>query len=242
MTFALDRRRFLMGTTALLAPPPCRRPPRWRRRTACACCLWGGQARADRTYAATDLYSKANPGTAFDGEFMAFNDYWTKLGTQVAGGNAPDILQMDYRYIVEYANRNAIAAARRFRRQGTGRSDFDADQLEGGKVNGKLYGISLGANSVATIVNVAALQEAGLDAPGPELAYEDLPALAEKFNSANKRPGMKLWSDNSVSSRPSTTGFARRARGSTARTASRCSMRTTWWSGSSCGPTCAPRM
>jgi multiple sugar transport system substrate-binding protein len=106
-----------MGTTALLGAAAVAGPA-LAQEIRLRLLFWGGQARADRTYAATDLYTKANPGTVFDGEFMAFADYWPKLGTQVAGGNAPDIIQMDYRYIVEYANRNAIAPARRLRRQG----------------------------------------------------------------------------------------------------------------------------
>jgi multiple sugar transport system substrate-binding protein len=195
MTFRVDRRQFLMGSTALLAAGAV--GPALAQENRLRLMFWGGQARADRTYAATDFYSKANPGTVFDGEFMAFADYWTKLGTQVAGGNAPDILQMDYRYIVEYAKRNAIAPLDDFVGKELDLSDFDQDQLDGGKVDGKLYGISLGANSVATMVNTAALQEAGLEVPGPELSYADLPALAEKFNSGNKRPGMKLWQDAS---------------------------------------------
>ncbi len=196
MTIALDRRRFLMGSTALLGATALS-PAAFAQENRLRLMFWGGQARADRTYKATDLYSAANAGTVFDGEFMAFADYWTKLGTQVAGGNAPDILQMDYRYIVEYANRNAIAPLDDFVGKEMDLGDFDQDQLDGGKVNGKLYGISLGANSVATMVNTAALQEAGVDVPGLDLSYADLPALAEKFNSGNKRAGMKLWSDAS---------------------------------------------
>jgi multiple sugar transport system substrate-binding protein len=195
MTARLDRRQFLLGSTALAAAAGI--SPALAQENRLRLLFWGGQARADRTYAATDLYSKANPGTVFDGEFMAFSDYWTKLGTQVAGGNAPDILQMDYRYIVEYANRNAIAPLDDFVGKEMDLSDFDQDQLEGGKVNGKLYGISLGANSVATMVNTAALEEAGVAVPDHSLSYEDLPALAEKFNSGNKRAGMKLWTDGS---------------------------------------------
>lgn len=195
MTARLDRRQFLLGSTALAAAAGI--APAYAQDNRLRLLFWGGQARADRTYAATDLYSKANPGTVFDGEFMAFSDYWTKLGTQVAGGNAPDILQMDYRYIVEYANRNAIAPLDDFVGKEMDLSDFDQDQLEGGKVNGKLYGISLGANSVATMVNTAALEEAGVAVPDQSLSYADLPDLAEKFNSGNKRAGMKLWSDGS---------------------------------------------
>lgn len=195
MTIRVGRRQFLMGSTALLAAGAL--SPAMAQENRLRLLFWGGQARADRTYAVTDLYSKANPGTVFDGEFLAFADYWPKLGTQVAGGNAPDILQMDYRYIVEYANRNAIAPLDDFVGKELDLSDFDQDQLDGGKVNGKLYGISLGANSVAVMVNKTAFEEAGIEVPGHDLSYADLPALAEKWNASNKREGMNLWSDYS---------------------------------------------
>lgn len=195
MTFNLGRRQMLLGSTALLAAGAI--GPAFAQENRLRLLFWGGQARADRTYAVTDLYSKANPGTVFDGEFMAFADYWPKLGTQVAGGNAPDIIQMDYRYIVEYATRNSIAPLDDFVGKELELSDFDADQLEGGKVNGKLYGISLGANSVAIMLNKTAFEEAGVELPDRDISYADLPALAEQWNSKNKRPGMKLWSDYS---------------------------------------------
>ncbi len=194
MTFRVDRRQFLMGSTALLAAGAL--SPAMAQAERMRMLFWGGQARADRTYGVTDLYTKEF-GTVIEGDFSAFGDYWPKLATQVAGGNSPDLIQMDYRYIVEYATRNSIAPMDEFVGGALDLSDFDADQLEGGKVDGKLYGISLGANSAANILNVAALEEAGVEVPTRDLSYEDLPALAEKFNSGNKRAGMKLWSDNS---------------------------------------------
>lgn len=197
MTIALDRRQFLMGTGALLGATALTPVAALAQENRLRLLFWGGQARADRTYKATDLYAAANPGTVFDGEFMAFADYWPKLGTQVAGGNAPDIIQMDYRYIVEYATRNSIAPLDDFVGKELDLSDFDQDQLEGGKVNGKLYGISLGANSVAVIVNKTAFEEAGVPLPDQALSYADLPALAEKWKAGNKRAGMALWSDGS---------------------------------------------
>jgi multiple sugar transport system substrate-binding protein len=197
MSISFDRRQFLMGSTALLAAAAAGVGPAMSQETRMRLIFWGGQARADRTYGVTDLYTKANPGVTFDGEFLAFADYWPKLATQTAGGNSPDVIQMDYRYIVEYANRNAIAPLDEFVGNGLNLDDFDKDQLEGGKVNGKLYGISLGANSVAIMVNQTAFEEAGIEVPNRDFSYADLPALAEQWNSKNKRTGMKLWSDYS---------------------------------------------
>jgi len=197
MTIRIDRRQFLMGSTALLAAGAVGVSPALAQETRMRLIFWGGQARADRTYGVTDLYTKANPGVTFDGEFMAFADYWPKLATQTAGGNSPDVIQMDYRYIVEYARRNAIAPLDEFVGNQLLLDTFDQDQLDGGKVDGKLYGISLGANSVAMIVNKAAFEEAGVAVPDRNLSYDDLPALAEAFNAGNKRQGMKVWCDAS---------------------------------------------
>ena len=196
MTTRIDRRQFLMGTSALVAAGAAGVMPAWAQASNLRLIFWGGQARADRTYAVTDLY-KAAKGTEIEGEFLAWNDYWPKLATQTAGGNAPDIIQMDYRYIVEYAKRNAIAPLDEFVGGALKLDGFDADQLEGGKVDGKLYGISLGANSVATLVNTAAFAEAGVEAPTNAWTYEDIMTKGEAFAAANIRGGMKMMSDGS---------------------------------------------
>ena len=155
MTIRTDRRKFLMGTSALAAAGAFGVMPSWAQAQSLRLIFWGGQGRADRTYGVTDLYKEASD-TDVAGEFLAWNDYWAKLATQTAGGNAPDVIQMDYRFIVEYAQRGAIAPLDEYVGSALKLDDFDADQLEGGKVDGKLYGISLGANSVAQLVNLAA--------------------------------------------------------------------------------------
>lgn len=189
----LDRRQFLLGTTALAAAAGI--SPAFAQQ-ALRLIFWGSQARADRTYGVTDLYAKAG-GPAIEGEFLAWNDYWPKLATQTAGGSAPDVIQMDYRYIVEYAKRNAIAPLDEFVGGALNLSDFDQDQIEGGKVDGKLYGISLGANSVALMVNTADFEKAGVELPGPNTTYADLTTISEAFKS--KGVGKAVISDGSVS-------------------------------------------
>lgn len=198
MTNRLDRRSFLMGTTALAAAGAFGTMPSWAQDTSLRLLFWGGQARADRTYGVTDLYDTAK-NTSVEGEFLAWNDYWPKLATQTAGGNAPDVIQMDYRYIVEYAKRNAIAPLDEFVGGVLKLDDFDADQLEGGKVDGKLYGISLGANSVAMLINTTAFEEAGVTPPTNAWTYADLMAMGEAFKAANIRNGMAVIADGSYS-------------------------------------------
>ena len=193
MTIRLGRRQFLMGSSALLAAGAAGISPAWAQ-SALRLIFWGGQARADRTYAVTDLYEAAgNPGIV--GEYLSWNDSWPKLATQTAGGTAPDVIQMDYRYIVEYATRNAIAPLDEFLGGALDLGQFDEDQLEGGKVDGKLYGISLGANSVATLVNKSAFEAIGEAVPDNSWTYADLERLGEAFKAAGN--GMVAFSDGS---------------------------------------------
>lgn len=198
MTIRLDRRHFLMGSSALIAAGAAGLRPAFGQDGRLRLIFWGGQDRADRTYKVTDLFAERG-GSQIDGEFLAWNDYWTKLATQVAGGNAPNIIQMDYRYIVEYATRGAIRPLDQFVGGPLQLTDFDEDQLEGGKVGGQLFGISLGANSVAVLVNETAFEEVGVAAPTRDSTYDDYMAMGEAFNSANIRGGMKALADGSWS-------------------------------------------
>lgn len=194
MTFRVDRRQFLMGSTALLAAGAL--SPAMAQETRLRQLFWGGQARADRTTGVNDLYTAAS-GNPVESSFLGWGDYWPKLATETAGGNAPDIVQMDYRFIVEYARRNAIAPLDDYVGGALKLDGFDADQLEGGKVDGKLYGISLGANSVAQLVNLNAFEEAGVEPPNRDTTYDDIRAMGEAFKSKNIRGGMKVIADGS---------------------------------------------
>jgi multiple sugar transport system substrate-binding protein len=195
MTLRTGRRQFLLGSSALAAAAAFGVSPAWAQ-NALRLIFWGGQARADRTYAVTDAFEAAgNPG--IEGEFLSWNDYWPKLATQTAGGTAPDIIQMDYRFIVEYATRNAIAPLDEFVGNELNLDDFDQDQLEGGKVDGKLYGISLGANSVAMLANQTAFEEIGEAVPDNSWTYADIERLGEAFKAAGN--GMVVISDGSGS-------------------------------------------
>ena len=63
---------------------------------------WGNQVRNERTQAALDLYSETN-GVKLDGQFAEWSDYSNKLATSAAGHAMPDVVQMDYMYLDQYA-------------------------------------------------------------------------------------------------------------------------------------------
>ncbi len=115
---------------------------------------WGNPDRDKRTLAAVDLYKTKDAAVSINPETYAWADYWPKLATQAAGGNLADVLQMDYRYIFEWARRGQLADLTPHLGNELHMENFDKNQLDSGKVDDKLYGISMGANSVAVVYNV----------------------------------------------------------------------------------------
>jgi multiple sugar transport system substrate-binding protein len=125
---------------------------------------WGNPERDKRTIAVVDKYSGAT-GTEVVPETYAWNDYWQKLATQAAGQNLPDVVQMDYRFIFEYARRGTLEPLDAYVGTQLKLEDFDANQLASGKVDDKLYGISMGANSMSHVYNKKVLTDLGVTLP-----------------------------------------------------------------------------
>lgn len=198
MALDIGRRNFVLGSAVLAASGAIGLQSPLAQAGPLRLTFWGGQDRATRTYAVADMFS-AESGIDIDGEFIGWDDYWVRLATQVSGGNAPDVLQMDYRYIVEYASRNAILPLDDYLGDALKLDDFDEDQIAGGRVGGKLYGVSLGANSAAMIYNASVFEEVGIAPPDLTTTYDDYRVMAEAFASANVRGGIKVLADSSGS-------------------------------------------
>lgn len=196
MTHKISRRNVLAGGAALLSMSAL--GPAFAQEARLRVLWWGSQARADRTNKVNQLFQEQNAGVAINGEFLGWSDYWPRLATQVAGRNAPDIIQMDYRYIVEYARRGALAPLDDYLGSVLKVEDFDQVQIKGGSVEGKLYGISLGANSAAMMVNVAAFEEAGIELPTPSTTWEEMARTGAEITKAGKRKGFYGLSDGSA--------------------------------------------
>ena len=66
---------------------------------------WGGDTRAQLTEKALALYESKHPGVTFKKTWQANQGYFDKLATLTAGGDPPDIFQIDDNFLSEYAER-----------------------------------------------------------------------------------------------------------------------------------------
>jgi multiple sugar transport system substrate-binding protein len=155
---------------------------------------WGSKVRSDLTLKANALYSKRYPNVTIDGESLGWGDYWTKLATQVAGRNPPDIIQMDYRYIFEYARRGTLLALDTFIPATLGIGDF-GKAADGGRVDGKLYGVNLGQNSTAVFLDKTVFEATGVKLPTWETTWDGYAAMGGELTKKAAKPGFWGISD-----------------------------------------------
>ncbi len=146
---------------------------------------WGNPERDRRTKAVFDAYTKKT-GTVIAAESTGWGDYWTKLGTQVAGGNAPDVLQMDYRNLAEFARRDTLLPLDKL----LPLPDFSAKDRDSGKVGGKMFAVSLGSNSKSAVYDTATLEKVGIKSIGTNWTWDDFTRMALEVSKIN--PG-KYW-------------------------------------------------
>lgn len=124
---------------------------------------WGNQTRNERTQAALDKYSELNPGITFDGQFSEWSDYWNKLATAAAGHSLPDLIQMDYSYLDQYVTNNLLVDLSPYIEDGTiNLGDVSEGIVDSGKVDDKVYAISIGVNAPALVYNKTVTDQAGV--------------------------------------------------------------------------------
>lgn len=124
---------------------------------------WGNQVRNERTQAVLDKYCELNPGVTIDGQFAEWNDYWNKLATMAAGQAIPDVLQMDYMYVDQYAKSNLLVDLKPYIDNGTlDVSEISENTIASGTVDGGVYAIAAGINAPALLYNKTLLDENGI--------------------------------------------------------------------------------
>ena len=151
---------------------------------------WGAEGRAALTEQALALYTKKNPNVTFKKTWQANQGYFDKLATLTAGGDAPDIFQIDDNYLTEYASRNVTLDLTSYKDDGTlDVSKFPESLWQYGVVDGKLAGVAFGENTQGLVYNKSLLDKHGLPAPTTGMSWEDFIAWAENVSKTAKVPG-----------------------------------------------------
>jgi multiple sugar transport system substrate-binding protein len=156
---------------------------------------WGSQDRHDRTLKVIDMYEKEHPNVKIKSIYTGWDGYWEKLATQVAGKKMPDIVQMDYKYLNEYASRGTLLDMNPLVQKGViNLSDVDENAIVGGKVDGKLFALNLGSNSPAIAYDPEIFKKAGVELK-PGYTWDDLAKAAKQIKDKTGVYGFEPMSD-----------------------------------------------
>ena len=126
---------------------------------------WGNETRQNATIAVIEAYQKLHPNVTIEAEYGSFDGHYQKLITQLVGGEAPDLMQVDNSWIYDFANRGEFFVDLYSQTDVIDITGFDQKTLEQtAVVNGELHGLPFGCNSLLFLVNTEFMEKYGFSA------------------------------------------------------------------------------
>ncbi|WP_099224575.1 ABC transporter substrate-binding protein [Listeria costaricensis] len=136
-------------------------------------------------------FEKENPDIKVNVQTVAYDDYFTKLQTMIAGGEAPDAFELNYETFVQYAEKGVLADLDKYIKDD---KDFDPSTLNEQAYNafnydGKQYGMVESFSNVVTFYNKDLFDKAGVAYPTSDWTWADELDAAKKITDADN----KIW-------------------------------------------------
>jgi multiple sugar transport system substrate-binding protein len=139
------------------------------------------------------IFEKQNPNIEVSYTTAPYNDYFTKLATQIAGGTAPDTFELDYGSYLGYASSGALRdlgklskGDRSFRP-----SRFYPRAYAAFSLKGKQYALPESFSDVLLFYNKDLFRAAGVPFPTAKWTWKDELAAAKKLTNTSKG----IWGD-----------------------------------------------
>jgi multiple sugar transport system substrate-binding protein len=149
---------------------------------------WGNPDRAARTQEAVALFEKEHPGITVQTSFAGYEAYKQKLATQAAGGDAPDVMQLDYRQIDQYASGGILLDLGK-QKKALRTDQIDAGLLATGVVDGTQYAIPQGRGTETVVYDAEQWKAAGVTLPRKGWTWDDWAAAMRELAKKTGKPG-----------------------------------------------------
>ncbi len=124
---------------------------------------WGADARIQRTEQVIDLFEQKYPNITVEPIYSDWTSYWEKLATMVAGGNTPDVIQMDQLYLASYSQRGIVSDLSQYPQIDL--TTMPDSVLGTGQWEGTLYGLPISTTGLGLLVNLDLLDKYGIAMP-----------------------------------------------------------------------------
>ncbi|MET7684840.1 extracellular solute-binding protein [Streptomyces sp. NPDC005423] len=156
---------------------------------------WGSDDRHAAYKKALATFQTKNPKIKIQETYSGYDGYFNKFNTQIAGGSAPDLLQMDTALVAQYARKGVLAPIDSYVGKTLDLTGFSKTLLAAGTVDGKLYGVPSGIGVNQLTVNRSGLEKLGLTFPDPEWTWADLKKISVDVH---KKSGGKIYGTDDV--------------------------------------------
>jgi len=146
--------------------------------------------------ALAEEFNALYPNITIEFQDVPFEELRTKLLTQVAANNPPDVAYMDASTVGEFAQRNALVNLDDYISKSTAVSQEDYVEafLQADMVNGIVYGLPITAETTGLFYRTDMFEAAGLDPNDPPDTWEEFEAAAQALTKPeNKQYGFIIF-------------------------------------------------
>ncbi|MGB4751408.1 MAG: sugar ABC transporter substrate-binding protein [Fervidobacterium sp.] len=127
-------------------------------------------------------FEKQNPDIKVDIETVGFSDYFTKLATVIAGGNAPDVFELNFENFNTYASKGVLYNLSKMIQQTKyDLSIVNKNALAAFQVSGTQYGLPYSFSNVVLIYNKDLFDKAKVAYPTDKWTWTDVLNAAIKI-------------------------------------------------------------
>lgn len=126
---------------------------------------WGGSDRHRVTQQAIALFESQNPGVKIKAEYSASRGYDSSLNSQIAAGNEPDIMQVNWAWLPRMTRQQDALLDLYKYRQHLNLAAFPNESFKSGLVYGRLSGLPTSYTAMVYLWNKSTFDRAGIPLP-----------------------------------------------------------------------------
>ncbi len=136
-----------------------------------------------------DGFEADNPGVTVDVQTAPFDEYFTRLQTRIAGGDAPDTFELNYENFVSFAASGALLDPTAAAPDAVDPDVFYPEAFTAFSYDDVQYGLPASFSNVVLFYNKDLFDAAGVDYPDASWTWEDERAAAEELTD----PDAGVW-------------------------------------------------
>lgn len=146
---------------------------------------WGGDDRHEATLKAIELWNVLHPDIEIKAEYGGWDGWQEKINTQISGGSEPDIMQINYDWLVTLSGDGEGFYDLSLLDNFLDLSGFSDEILSFGTVNGHLNAVAVSLTGRGLFYNSRVFEQVGASYPQ---TWDELVSLGEIFQPYGRYP------------------------------------------------------